>query len=247
MELFLIAIIIAFVVLYKLCLPNIKGFIGETIVASELNRLQCEDYIILNDVLISADRGSSQIDHVVISIYGIFVIETKNYKGWIHGNEQSEYWTQSIYRKKTKFRNPIKQNWAHIYALKKALSGFEQVNYHSIVVFAGSAKLKNVSSQVPVIYDYEIVQTIMGYRRTPTLSLAQVNAIADKLKSIMLQDKESHINQVKTHAKDFKAGVKSTVCPRCGGTLLVRDGCYGKFYGCTSYPKCKYTQTYGAR
>jgi hypothetical protein len=227
--------------------PDVKGFIGETIVASELHRLQSEDCVVLNDVLISVGSGSSQIDHVVVSIYGIFVIETKNYKGWIHGNEQSEYWTQSIYKKKTQFRNPIKQNWAHIYALKKALSCFEQAKYHSIVVFAGSAKLKNVSSQVPVVYDYQLVQTIMGYRGTPILSAVQVNAIVEKLKSIMLQDKESHISQVKNHARGFKTVVKSTVCPRCGGNLVARDGCYGKFFGCSSYPKCTYTQNYGAR
>ena len=215
--------------------------LGKT-VASELNRLPSEEYRVLNDVLISSGSGSSQIDHIVISIYGIFVIETKNYKGWIHGNEGSEYWIQSIYKEKTKFGNPIKQNGAHVYALRRALSAFEHAEYYPIVVFAGSAKLKNVSSKIPVIYDYQLVQTIMEHRETPQLSVAQVNAIVDKLKSIMIQDKESHINHVKNHIWDKKTEVKATVCPRCGGSLVIRDGRYGKFYGCSSYPKCTYTQ-----
>ena len=68
---------------FKVFVPDVKGFIGEKTVASELDRLPSEEYRILNDVLISFGSGSSQIDHIVISIYGIFVIETKNYKGWI--------------------------------------------------------------------------------------------------------------------------------------------------------------------
>lgn len=56
------------------------------------------------------------IDHVVISKYGVFVIETKNYRGWIIGNEKSEYWTQVIYKRKERLYNPIKQNYGHIKA-----------------------------------------------------------------------------------------------------------------------------------
>lgn len=149
--LFLIAIVL--LALFMLYAPKIKGYIGESRVTKQLGKLDAEDYKVYNDVLIKAGTGSSQIDHIVISVYGIFVIETKNYSGWIHGNEHSEYWTQSHYDAKTKFRNPIKQNWGHIYALKEALSGFERVNYHSIIVFAGSAELKNVSSKIPVVHD----------------------------------------------------------------------------------------------
>jgi len=62
-----------------------------------LKRLPGKDFKVFNDVLLSTRYGSTQIDHIVISIYGIFVIETKNYRGWIHGNEKSEYWTQSAH------------------------------------------------------------------------------------------------------------------------------------------------------
>jgi len=54
----------------------------------------------------------------VVSNYGIFVIETKNYKGWIIGNEFDDYWTQVIFKRKEKLYNPIKQNYGHIQALK---------------------------------------------------------------------------------------------------------------------------------
>lgn len=102
----LIIIIVALILRH----PKIKGLIGEWRVRKQLERLPAEDYKILNDITIKAKKATSQIDHLIISPYGIFVIETKNYRGWIHGSENSEYWFQTIYRTKAKFRNPIKQN-----------------------------------------------------------------------------------------------------------------------------------------
>lgn len=247
---FLIGIAIILVVVYRLKAPKYKGARGESRVARQLNKLKDEEYKVFSDVLIRTGSGSSQIDHVVISIYGIFVIETKNYSGWIHGNENSEYWTQSIYKKKTKFRNPIRQNWAHIYTLKEVLSDFRQVTYHPIVVFVSRAKLKNIYSKIPVIYYCQLFQTIMDKRGIPNLSSEQMKNIADKLNEVNIQGKEArkeHVQQVKYHAYERKQKEKSFVCPRCGGNLVVRNGSYGKFYGCSNYPKCRYKLSYGAR
>lgn len=89
--------------------PKIKGYAGEKLVSSTLSfRLPKEQYRILNNILLKTDRGSTQIDHIIVSVYGIFVIETKNYTGWITGGEYSEKWTQTIYKNKTQFYNPIK-------------------------------------------------------------------------------------------------------------------------------------------
>ncbi len=246
----LFIIVIALFILYSLNKYKIKGFIGESKVAIQLSRLRDDEYTVLNNVLIRTGRGSSQIDHVVISIYGIFVIETKNYSGWIHGNEKSEYWTQSIYKKKTKFRNPIKQNWAHIYALKEVLSNIKQVTYHPIVVFAGSAELKNIVSGIPVIYDHQLFRTIMDKKVTPVLTTEQMKNITDKLQLVNIQDKEikkEHVYQVRNNAYERKQKERLLICPRCGGNLVARDGQYGKFYGCSNYPKCRYTLDYRAR
>lgn len=94
----------------KRIIPKIKGAVGEYKVSAKLKRLKKKDYIVLNDLLLKNGNSTSQIDHIVISKSGIFVIETKNYKGWIHGHQNSEYWTQTIYKHKRKLRNPIKQN-----------------------------------------------------------------------------------------------------------------------------------------
>lgn len=249
--LFVITIMILIViVVYKLSSPKFKGSIGESIVARKLGKLNDDEFKVFNNVLLRTGSGLSQIDHIVISIYGIFVIETKNYSGWIHGSEYSEYWTQSIYKKKTKFRNPIKQNWAHIFALKEVLSDFPQVAYHPVVVFAGSAELKNIHSKIPVIYDHQLLQTLMDKRRTPCLSIVQVKKISDRLDEVFIQDKQAikeHVYQVREHAYERRQKERSLVCPRCGGELVVRDGPYGKFYGCLNYPGCRYKLSFRAR
>jgi len=249
--LFVITImILIFIVVYKLSSPKFKGSVGESRVARKLGKLNDEEFKVFNNVLLRTGSGLSQIDHIVISIYGIFVIETKNYSGWIHGSEYSEYWTQSIYKKKTKFRNPIKQNWAHIFALKEVLSDFTEVAYHPVVVFAGSGELKNIHSKTPIIYTHQLLQTLMDKRRAFNLSIEQVINITNRLEDIFIQDKQAikeHVHQVRDHAYERKQKERSLVCPRCGGKLVIRNGPYGKFYGCLNYPECRYKLSYRAR
>ncbi len=230
------------VFIYKLYLPKIKGAKGEYSVERRLRKLNRKEYIIFNDIYIKINGRSTQIDHLVISVYGIFVIETKYYSGWIHGNEKSEYWTQSFYKKKTKFRNPIKQNWSHIYFLKNVLSNFKQVKYYPIIVFAGNAKLKNIYSQIPVIYRNKLIKTIKE-KKTPYLSIEQVKDIANQLSEFIINDKKvkkEHEKYVKRNIRERKNKIKSLICPNCGGKLVIRKGQYGKFYGCSNFPKCKF-------
>lgn len=197
----------------------------------------------LNNVLLKTDCGSSQIDHIVVSKYGVFVIESKNYSGWIHGKEDSEFWTQSIYENKNTFRNPIKQNWAHIYALKEVLSGFGQLSFYPIVVFAGSAELKNVATKTPVIYADQLFQTIVTQQGVPDLSIERIRSIASKLREVIVQGKAAtseHIRQVHEHVIEREQKERALICPSCGGNLVVREGPYGKFYGCSNYPRCRH-------
>jgi len=82
--------------LLKPFLPKIKGFFGEKSVAFQLSRLDPSKYKVINNIILQSGEKTTQIDHVVVSNYGIFVIETKNYNGWILGDEYADYWTQVI-------------------------------------------------------------------------------------------------------------------------------------------------------
>ena len=58
-----------------------KGKLGERSVSKRLKRLDNNKYKVINDVILKTSRGTSQIDHLVVSNYGIFVIENKNFSG----------------------------------------------------------------------------------------------------------------------------------------------------------------------
>jgi hypothetical protein len=222
--------------------PKVRGIIGEKRVRKQLARLPQEDYRVLNDVMIKAKKGTSQIDHVVLSRHGIFVIETKNYKGWIHGNEDSEYWTQTIYRHKTRFHNPIKQNWGHIYALKEILPEFKDITYYPVIVFAGKAILKNVDVKTDVIHAEKLFETIFN-RKGQQLGVQDIEKIFSTLVEASIKDKElrkQHVDRTKWNVKIRGLKERALICPKCGGRLIKRDGRYGEFYGCENFPKCRY-------
>jgi hypothetical protein len=72
-----------------LALPAVKGFLGELQVRTVARlMLDRETYQALHNVTLRTRDGTTQIDHVIVSPYGVFVIETKNMRGWIFGSEQ---------------------------------------------------------------------------------------------------------------------------------------------------------------
>ena len=111
--------------------------------------------------MLQAVDNTTQIDHVVVSNYGIFVIETKNYKGWICGNEFDDYWTQVIYKMKEKLRNPIMQNYGHTQVLKSVLHEYPNINYVPIVVFTTKADIK-VKLKATVVYTVRLLKLVFG-------------------------------------------------------------------------------------
>ena len=232
---------------FKYVSSEYKGTVGESIVAREINKLPEQEYKIFNNFYLKTKKGNSQIDHVIVSIYGIFVIETKNYSGWIFGSENQEYWTQTIYNHKNKFRNPIKQNWSHVYILREILSDYKYIKYYPIIVFAGTAELKSITAEIPVVYDYELLKTIMDYSKTLVLSFDQVENIVVKITENNIQEKDikkKHIQHIYNQMHEKEQKVNSLICPKCGGSLVVRNGPYGSFYGCTNYPNCRFKQNY---
>jgi len=99
-----------------------KGWFGERAVSKTLARLDPETYQTFHDLYLPRPdgQGTTQLDHVVVSPFGIFVVETKNYRGWIFGSEKQRQWTQQIYKRKERFQNPLHQNHLHV----RALMGF---------------------------------------------------------------------------------------------------------------------------
>ena len=124
--------------------PYLKGKMGEFAVAAHVKLYLKGDYILLNDLTLpDRDGGTTQIDHILLSPFGIFVIETKNYKGWIFGSERQKQWTQKIYKQSFKFQNPLHQNYKHMKVLAAALDDIiEGELLYSVIVFMPEAVFK---------------------------------------------------------------------------------------------------------
>lgn len=242
--LLLIVAIFFLVFLSKSFSPEHLGYLGERKVSSILSKLPEDDYKIINNLLIKSGNQTTQIDHVVVSKYGIFVIETKNYSGWIQGYENSEYWIKNMYGYKYKFYNPIKQNKRHIVALSNELD-IALDKFISIVVFLDDAELKIKTSQ-NVIYSSQVNDLIQSYTKvkfTDNLTLAIFNAIVS-FNITEEKEREQHTFNTKNLVENKETLIQHGICPKCGHSLSLKKGKYGYFIGCDNYPNCKYTQPY---
>lgn len=238
---FILIVSVIIIIFWRLYIPKIKGIIGEKSISSILYLLDKSKYSVINNIVLERDTKTSQIDHVVISDFGIFVIETKNYKGWIVGNEKSEHWTQVLFKRKQRFYNPIKQNLGHINVLKTYLSKYPSINYIPIVVFLSKSDIK-VKTTYNIINSRQLIQTIKKYNE---INLEQrekedIYKIINEANLVDTYDKTEHIKSIKKLIQKRKRDIQDNKCPQCGEKLVLRNGKYGKFLGCTSYPRCKF-------
>ncbi|HAS6858922.1 TPA: nuclease [Vibrio parahaemolyticus] len=220
----------------------LKGVFGEFLVNRLLSKLPESDYTLIKDVTLPTSDGTTQVDHIVVSKYGIFVVETKNMKGWIFGSARQKQWTQKIYRHSSKFQNPLHQNYKHIKALETLL-GCSEEHLHSVIVFIGDSTFKtemppNVTyarGSIRYIQQFnDVVFSDKDYARL-TESINQI-----KLKRGIITDLKhrKHVKEVVT------SKASSNQCPRCGSEMVLRETKRGEnigkqFWGCSTFPKCR--------
>jgi len=181
---------------------SFKGFLGETIINVAMwLKLEKDVYHRLNNVTLPLPNGgSTQIDHVIVSIYGIFVIETKNYKGWIFGSEAQRQWTQVIMGRKYKFQNPLRQNYLHIKTLADLLD--LEINYfHSMIAFIGECELKT-RDELP---EHVLTGGMVSYvkkKQDKILTEKEVKSIVEQIESNRFSKSWKTNSQHKAYLKD---------------------------------------------
>lgn len=177
-----------------------RGEKGEKTTAKLLSTLPSSHYLTLNDVFIQHNGRHAQIDHVVVSVYGIFVLETKNYSGVIYGHDGDEYWQQSIGNGyKGKMINPVRQNLYHQSILKPLLP---RTTYHSVIVFGDRAN-PQCSSTALVTTHENLIRDITA-RDREVLSNRKMWALYRILQKVNIKDKterQKYINAIKTKHK----------------------------------------------
>ena len=232
-------IIFILLILVTIFYKRIRGFMGEFWVKQELKKLPKDKDIILNDIMIKSSKGTHQIDYIIISKYGIFVVEMKNYYGLITGEEHQNKWIQHLGKNKYYFNNPIHQNYGHIKALEELLN-FSEDKFISIICISNQAKIKVKAKNVTQL-DF-VNDLIKSYNNE--IIIEDLSKIKNKIEQNNITDKEirkSHIKNIKNTVKENNDKEKNMICPKCGGNLVERKGKYGKFIGCSDFPNCKYT------
>ena len=213
MQFVIILVAIILIILFRIKMPSIKGRLGENKVSNILKRLS-DEYFVINDLLLKTSRGTTQIDHVVISKYGIFVIETKNYTGWIYGGENAENWTKNVYGNKYSFRNPLKQNYAHIKALMEILGDSSSTVFIPIVAFSNQADIK-VQCSKEVINFYELIRAISCYQQE-RLTDSEVQEYIRKLSNsteYSKEEKKVHISNIQNEIYKKNENLNNWICP----------------------------------
>lgn len=256
--------IVVFVVLIilKIKSNDIKGTRGEKLTENRINlsKLFGKDGEVLRNIYVPKGNGeTSEIDVLFVTKKGIFVIESKNYSGYIFGSEENQKWTVTLYAgkgflgrnkiEKHQFYNPIKQNKTHIKYLDQYLGN--NYRYHSVIAFSERCEFKDISTYSNGVYvchrnDINFVINKVWKDYPDTLSDDDINYIKNKLSKNIVdkETKEKHVKQIK------KKFASTDVCPVCGGKLVLRTAKQGRnagnqFYGCSNYPKCKYTKKAG--
>lgn len=177
------------------------GNFGEGLTFFELERIDTYSKILTN-LYIPTEEGTTEIDLLFIAPSGIYVLESKNYSGWIFGSEKSKNWTTVIFKSKHKFFNPIWQNNKHIKYLKMVL---ENTQPKSIVVFSDRCELKklNVGRNV-VVQRKQLKETILNDLAAKIYTNEQIDEFYNIMKRYANQSmiiKEQHINQLKNNSK----------------------------------------------
>ena len=219
--------------------PAGRGVWGEYRVKRALGKTVFDKKYVIHNLLIVNEGKSSQIDHIMINPYGIFVIETKNLSGRIFGAEHQREWTQVLnYGKlKRKFYNPIMQNRTHIYALIKVLGRSD--GFFSIVVFPKADIVTHIS---PGVGNLSTMKNIVRNQTRIILDNQTMKKIYDQL-MIIRNDPKMTTKQHVDSIKKTRLNIQNNICPRCGKALVMKNGKYGQFYGCSNYPKCQFRKS----
>ena len=237
--------------------PEEKGIRGEWAVDRCITIAQkfgCSGRMI-NNVYVPNKQGKyTEIDVLYITRKGIFVFESKNYRGWIFGDGESNYWTLCASRHaKYKVYNPILQNQGHIRHLSAYVP--RGIPFFSVIAYSGQCEIKKMS-QVPVntymvhYYDIPTVMQQLWSTHPDVLSDNQVVELFDALVTL----RTSNLEIINTHAQSVQnisnnlSSDNTRICPKCGRSLIIRTARKGsnpgsQFLGCSGYPQCTYTHT----
>ncbi|MDP7593432.1 MAG: NERD domain-containing protein [Litorilituus sp.] len=224
-----------------------KGVIGEWQVNFLIKFfLDKNEYHLIKNVTLPTDDGTTQIDHIIVSRYGVFVVETKNMKGWIFGSINQKQWTQQIFKHKSKFQNPLHQNYKHVKMLEDLLfmgSYAKNDSIFSVIIFIGDSTFKTKMPE-----NVRFARGGIEYIKSKTNIIFNLQEVASVIEQIESGRLERGFKTNRQHVKHVRQIIKEKLdtnsCSKCGAEMVLRKATKGKnagseFLGCSTFPKCR--------
>jgi len=202
-------------------------------------------YRFIEDTTVPVGDDTTQIDLLLVSPYGVFVIEIKNMTGWIFGQPNKSHWTQVKYRFKNKFQNPIHQNSMHVKVVQDLLR-LKTNQIHNVVVFVGACRFKT-PMPTEVVHGVLSLAHFIRTKRDLVLTDDEVRRCTEDILKRRLtpgfRTARTHVRNVKKRIANY-ATDSGSACPRCGGTMVERVNrrTGERFLGCKRFPQCRGTR-----
>lgn len=211
--------------------------------------------LVLHDVLIDgADGYTSQIDLIMVGVRGVYVIEVKMFENArIYGDCKKSKWYYYRGGKKYEIYSPVKQNQKHIEYLKTFLSDFGDVPFFSIIaLLCDDFKVTNINDNPDDIRTI-ICSGLLAMNNGLQIFAENKPIVFDEEKQRQIYEyilnnqhngkeaRQEHKEKVKEYKNTLDEMKNQKICPNCKTPLVLRKGKYGEFYGCSNYPKCRYT------
>jgi hypothetical protein len=160
------------------------------------------NYHLMNHVTVRIDDGTTQVDHILVSRFGVFVIETKDYNGWIFANATGATWTHVFHKRKFKFQNPILQNYRHVRAVQELLEFLPPDAVRSLVVFSGIGQFKTEAPDGVIEIDQ--LTAYLRQHTTPVMSMNRMQFCVGRLETARLAiSGQTDVEHVRSLARRF--------------------------------------------
>jgi hypothetical protein len=165
------------------------------------------DYHLMNHVTVRMADGTTQVDHILVSRFGVFVIETKDYSGWIFGGAKDPKWTQVHYQWKSRFQNPIQQNYRHLCAVQDLLDFLPSTAVRSVVVFTGDAEFK--TERPDGVVDLRELPALVSSYTEPVMTLNRLQFCVGRLETARLAlSRETDVEHIESLARRLGTRVR---------------------------------------
>ena len=231
----------------EMSLAEAIGEIGEnrmmTVLKSSLPLGGDLGYRIVRNLMFETPTGTTQLDFTIVSAFGIFIVEVKNYQGWIFGDPSQQHWTQCVGGgRKFQFQNPIRQNFRHL-AVMSEKTGIPQNLIFPVIAFGNECEFK---TEMPanVVHFNEVASYIQKFD-TVVIKPEQLTEIMETFLSwdndIDAKKKREHVQNLRDAHAPAPIDARNVLCPVCGNRMVLRHGKGDRppFWGCSKYPGCK--------